>query len=298
MIFLTQHALAFRAALRRLFASPLNTVLSLIVIGAALSLPSAGWVLLDNVQEIAGHTASDPQISIFMTTDVAPQDLAEIKKRLTDSSAGRWHLVTKEEALKKLQENNEMSEVISSLPSNPLPDAFVVELANTQPDAAEALADTFSKWPKVAHVQLDSAWVKRLDLFLQIGRLTVLLLASLFGGALIAVTFNTIRLQILAQADEIEVAKLLGATDAYVSRPFLYFGAVQGLLGGGFSLLLLLAAGHLLSPPVHELVSLYGGGFTLKGLSPMTATLIACIGALLGWLGAQFSVAMHVRRAP
>ena len=122
------------------------------------------------------------------------------------------------------------------------------------------------------------------------------MLAGLFAGALVVVTFNTIRLQILAHAAEIEVAKLIGATDAFVRRPFQYFGALQGALGGLFAALLVSMAGLLLEAPVSELVALYGGGFALRGLSLASIAVLMSIGAGLGWLGAQLSVAIHLRR--
>ena len=189
-----------------------------------------------------------------------------------------------------------MGEIIASLPKNPLPDAFIVEPSDTGPEALERLAKSFSEWPKVAHVQLDSAWVRRFDALLRIGKLSVSLLAALFAGALVAVTFNTIRLQILAQSAEIEVARLIGATDAFIRRPFLYFGALQGLLGGLFAALLVALAGQLLAAPVGELIALYGGNFVLRQLSPENIAALCGIGAALGWLGAQLSVAIHLRR--
>ena len=189
-----------------------------------------------------------------------------------------------------------MAEIIASLPKNPLPDAFIVEPTDTRPDSLEKLAKSFTAWPKVAHVQLDSTWVKRFDTFLRIGKLSITLLASLFGGALVAVTFNTIRLQILAQAAEIEVAKLIGATDAFIRRPFHYFGALQGALGGLFAALLVAIGGQLLSAPLGELISLYSGDFSLHGLTPGGIAALTALGGVLGWLGAGLSVAIHLRR--
>ena len=294
--FISQHLAALYGAFRRLVAAPLSTILSLLVIGTALALPSAGWVVLDNSSTIAGNASGVQQISLFMTLDADKKDVAEIKSRLRDAALGAWRFVAKDEALQHLKSSEGMAEIIESLPKNPLPDAFVVEPANTEPESLEGLAKTFSAWPKVAHVQLDSAWVKRFNAFLQIGKLSVVMLAGLFAGALVVVTFNTIRLQILAHAAEIEVAKLIGATDAFVRRPFQYFGALQGALGGLFAALLVSMAGLLLEAPVSELVALYGGGFALRGLSLASIAVLMSIGAGLGWLGAQLSVAIHLRR--
>lgn len=293
--FFSQQSAALRNALIRLAAAPLNTTLSLLVIGMALALPCAGWVVLDNLRGVAGSASGVQQISIFMAMDASRKDVGEIESRLRNAKPGKWRLVSKDEALKRLQASEGMSEIIASLPKNPLPDAFVVEPADAQPESLERLAASFSGWPKVAHVQLDSAWVKRFDAFLRIGRLAITLLASLLAGALVAVTFNTIRLQILAQAAVIEVAKLIGATDAFIRRPFLYFGAMQGALGGLLAAMLVTLSGRFLGTPVAELVALYGSNFDLLGLTPGSVATLAAIGALLGWLGAYLSVSIHLR---
>jgi len=293
--YVSQHFAAFKSALRRLATSPLNTLLSLVVIGAALALPAAGWVVLDNLQHLAGNTSRTQQISVFMATDASRKDVAEVESRLRDIAAGEWRFVSREDALKRMQATEGMAEIVAGLHKNPLPDAFFVEPADPQPETLERLAAIFKSWPKVAHVQLDSAWSKRFDAFLRIGKLAVTLLAGLFAGALIAVTFNTIRLQILAQAAEIEVARLVGATDAFIRRPFHYFGALQGALGGLFAVALIATCGILLSGPVAELLALYSAGFTPRGLSLPHAGIVIGSGAALGWLGAQISVTLHLR---
>lgn len=293
---IAQHLAALRDALRRLAAAPLNTALSLLVIGIALTLPSAGWLALENLRMVAGGSSNSQQISIFLTLDASKRDVGEIETRLRAAGAGTWHFVAKEDALKRLQATEGMAEIVASLPRNPLPDAFVVEPGDLRPDALEALAKTFAGWPKVAHVQLDSAWIKRFDAFLRIARLAMTMLAGLFAAALVAVTFNTIRLQILAQAAEIEVARLIGATDAFIRRPFQYFGALEGALGGLLAAALVAIGQRLLAAPVAELAALYGGSFALRGLSLGETALLAAAGAALGWLGAQISVAIHLRR--
>ena len=294
--FFAQHFAALRDALRRLLATPLNTVLSLIVIGSALALPSAGWVVIDNLRSLSGNASGSQQISIFMALEAGRKDLGEIETRLLQSRVDNWRFVSREEALRRLQATKGMREIIASLPKNPLPDAFIVEPADAGPDTLEALAKTFSGWPGVAHVQLDSAWVRRLDAFLRIGKLSVSLLGALFAGALVAVTFNTIRLQILAQSAEIEVARLIGATDAFIRRPFLYFGAFQGALGGLFAVMLVMLVVRLLTAPVGELIALYGGSFTLRQPGPENIAELVGMGAVLGWLGALLSVAIHQRQ--
>ncbi len=293
---LGHHLAALRDALRRLAAAPLGTLLSLLVIGVALTLPTAGWLAIENLRSLAGDTPGVQQISIFLSLDAGPREVAEIESRLKDAAPGSARFVPRAEALARLREAEGMADIIGSLPKNPLPDAFVVTPADSQPESLERLAEAFAAWPKVADVQLDSAWVKRLDAILRLGRLVVILLAVLFAGALVTITFNTIRLQILAQAAEIEVAKLIGATDSYIQRPLHYFGLLQGALGGLCAALLVAAGIHLLTPAVAELARLYGGGFTLRGLSAEAIGALAASGGALGWLGAKISALIHLRR--
>ena len=295
--FVTQHVAALKSAARRLTGSPLNTLLALFVIGIALALPSTGWVILTNLRELAGNASGVQQISLFMTIDADKKDVEDIEARLKAQNIGQWRFVSRDDALANLQASEGMADIVASLPKNPLPHAFIVEPDHRTSDALEALAAEYVGWPKVAHVQLDSAWVERLHALLALGRSAVLMLAGLLGFALVVVTFNTIRLQILAHANEIEVARLIGATDAFVRRPYLYFGTLQGALGGLFAAALVAVGLHLLSPPVAELVTLYGGNFTLRGLSPLGVGLLTAGGALLGWLGALLSLAIHLRHS-
>jgi len=293
---LAQHLAAIRDACRRLLAAPLNSLLSLLVIGIALTLPTAGWLVIDNLRTLSGDLPGVQQISIFLSLEAGKRELAEIESRLQSGKVGKWRLVARDEALKRLQAAEGMADIIASLPRNPLPDAFVVTPADSQPAELERLAKTFSGWPKVAHVQLDSAWVKRFDALLRLGRLIVMLLGVLFAGALVTITFNTIRLQILAQAAEIEVARLIGATDDYIQRPLYYFGLLQGALGGLFAALLVGIGFHFLAPLVAELAQLYGANFALRGLSALHVATLTATGATLGWLGARISALMHLRR--
>ncbi len=195
-----------------------------------------------------------------------------------------------------MQASEGMAEIVASLPRNPLPDAFIIEPTNSEPEALEILRKEIAGWPKVAHVQLDSAWVKRFDAFLRLGKLALALLAGLFAAGLVAVTFNTIRLQVMAQSAEIEVARMIGATDGFIRRPFYYFGALQGALGGMLAAALVIGALRLLAGPVGELAALYGGAYSLKLPGLPEVVVLTGVGALLGWLGAQLSVSLSLRK--
>ena len=292
----SQHRAALGSALRRLGASPLNTLLSLLVIGIALTLPGFGYVILDNLRDLGQSASGVQQISVFMQLEVGKKDVGEIESRLRQTASGKWRFVPKEEALKRMQASEGMAEIVASLPRNPLPDAFIVEPTNTDPQALEVLKKELATWPKVAHVQLDSAWVKRFDAFLKLGKLALTLLAGLFAAGLVAVTFTTIRLQVMAQAAEIEVARMIGATDAFIRRPFYYFGALQGALGGLLAAGLVVGGLRLLAGPVADLAVLYGGSFALRVPAALEIGVLTSAGALLGWLGAQLSVSLSLRK--
>ena len=293
---LAQHQAACGRAVRRLLAAPLNTLLSLLVIGIALTIPAFGYLVLDSLRQLGHGAAGSQQVSVFMALEAGRKDVAESEARLQAAAPGRWRFVPRDEALARLKDNEGMAEIVASLPRNPLPDAFVVEPPNTAPEALEVLKKEIAGWPRVEHVQLDSAWVRRFDAFLRLGRLALAMLAAVFAAGLVAVTFNTIRLQVLGHAAEIEVARMIGATDAFISRPFHYFGALQGAAGGLLAAVLVALGLALLAAPVDELAALYGAQFALRGPGAGEVLALVALGGLLGWLGGQLSVRLSLRK--
>jgi cell division transport system permease protein len=200
--------------------------------------------------------------------------------------------VPREQALSELRSVEGVAELAAALGHNPLPDAFVV---TAREPSIDALAADLAKLPGVAHVQADALWARRLAGLARIVRLGLGLLAALLGAGLVAVTFNTIRLQILTQRDEIEVSKLIGATDAFIRRPFYYLGLLQGVAGGLIALALVAAALSLLNREVRPLAESYGSGFRFASLPFDDAVAVVAFAGLLGWLGAQLSVGRHLR---
>ena len=285
-----QHLAALARAARRLTDSPLSTLLSILVIGIAMTLPAAGYLYLDNLKALGASSGNAQQMSLFMDTGASEKMRVDIERRLEATLPGQWRFVSRDAALRQMEANEGMAEIVASLPKNPLPDAFILEPDSADPERLESLHTILSAWPGVAHVQLDSAWIKRFDAFLRLGRLAAHLLTFILAVGLIAVTFNTIRLQVLGQAEEIEVARLIGATDAFIRRPFCYSGVLQVALGGLTAALLLLASTLALTPPVARLAALYGSAFVLRGPSFLHSLALIVSGAALGWLGAQLSV--------
>jgi cell division transport system permease protein len=292
---LAQHIRVLGSTLLRLFATPVSSLMNILVIGIALSLPTGVYVLLKNVQSLANQVAGTPQISVFLTMNASKDDIARIGKKLQQHIAvDHIEYVSREQALEQLKHSTGLADVIGGLTQNPLPDAYVVYPKKPDAETLEALRDELQKWPKLEKVQLDSAWARKLDALLKFARLAVLTLAALLSVALVAITFNTIRLQILTRRDEIEVSKLIGATNAFIRRPFLYFGLLQGLFGGAAAWLIITASLTLLNNSLSGLARLYASDFILHTLSASNSLALLGFSACLGWLGAWLSVAQHL----
>ena len=292
---LTQHARCFVATLAKLAATPLGSVLNIIVIGIALSLPVVLYVVIGNLQASSNHLAAEPQISMFMALDASRAEVAQIESRLKQNSrVQRYRFVPRDQALRELRQSSGLADVIDGLPQNPLPDAFVVNATDNAPQALDALRDEITRWPRVDHAQLDAAWARRLDATLRFGRLVVTILGGLLAVALVAVTFNIIRLQVLTQREEVEVIKLIGATDAFIRRPFLYYGALQGCAGGAVAWLIVSGGVWLINRNLGELSHVYASLIQLKHLPPADGLSLLLIAAVLGWFGAWLSVGRHL----
>lgn len=292
---LRQHWLGFTATLARLVRTPLASLLNIGVVGAALALPLALYVVLVNVQDIARDSSPAPQVSLFLLVEAQDTDTREIASRLQrHAGVSKFRFIPRAQALDDLKARSGLTDVISSLGRNPLPDGFVVDAKENTVAALERLRDEFKAWPKIEHVQLDSAWARRLDATLQLARLVVLVLGVLLACALVAVTFNTIRLQILTQRAEIEVAKLIGATNPFIRRPFLYYGTVLGLAGGASSWLITWGGLYLLNERLAGLAEFYGANLKLHHLSAPDTLSLCLFAAALGWLGAWLSASRHL----
>lgn len=294
-IWLWQHVSTLAATLAKLARSPVASLLNIGVIGVALALPVGFYLGLVNLQGFSRELAADPQLSLFLALDASRSDVAQIESRLKQHPGVRkFSYISREQALREMKASTGLADVVDSLNHNPLPDALVVDARDSAPQTLETLRDEFKRWPKVAHVQLDSAWAKRLEAVLKLGRLAVLMLGTLLAFALVAITFNTIRLQILTQREEIEVAKLIGATDPFIRRPFLYYGAMLGLAGGLTAWMMVWAGVSLLNNGVADLSRLYGTHFQLRQLAREDSLSLLLFSAWLGWFGAWLSVSRHL----
>jgi cell division transport system permease protein len=281
--------------LRHMFVSPLAGIFNILVIGIAISLPAGMYVLLQNVQGLVTQLSSSPQISLFMSMDAKADDVDKLRKQLEQNPfIARVEFVARAQALEQLKQSTGLADVIGGLNQNPLPDAFIVYPKSSTAQSLDELRIELVKLPKVELAQLDSDWAYKLEALLKFGRMVALILASLLSFALIAITFNTIRLQILTQRDEIEVAKLIGATNNFIRRPYLYFGATQGLLGGVMAWIIITVSLLLLNHQLNALSQLYSSQFVLHPLSFGDSLTLLLFSMYLGWLGAWLSVARHL----
>jgi len=291
-----RHALAQHSSvLKRMFASPLAGILNILVIGIALSLPAGMYVILQNAQGLVAKLSDTPQISLFMSMNAKQADIDKVRKQLELHPAiAGIEFVNRTQALEQLKQNSGLADLIGGLSQNPLPDAFIVHPKSSDAQTLDKLRDELAKLSMIERAQMDSAWAYKLEALLKFGRIIVLILASLLSLALVAITFNTIRLQILTQREEIEVSKLIGATNAFIRRPFLYFGATQGLLGGMTAWIIISISLFLLNQQLIVLSRLYASQFILQPLSLGDSLTLLMFSIYLGWLGAWLSVARHL----
>jgi cell division transport system permease protein len=293
---LSHHRQALMATLMRMGKTPFATLFAIIAIGVALSLPAGLFVLLHNVTRLAAGLPAQPEISIFMQQNASDSDISSIRQRLqarTDFASIRF--IPRAEALATLSKQAGISDLTAGLSDNPLPDSWVIIPMQADAQNLARIATDIRSWPQVAEVQDDSQWAQRLTALLGLGRNLVWVLASLLGAALVAVSGNTIRLQILTRREEIEVSRLIGATDRYIRRPFLYFGVVQGLFGGLIAWLIIVVSILLLDQQASKLAALYASPFHLTGLDWMETGILLAIAAALGWLGAYLAVSRSLR---
>jgi len=292
----TQHHLdSLVTAWQRLRAQPLASAFSILVIGIALSLPTGLYLLISNLDRASSSLSEHTEMTVFLKPKIetaAALGLAEALRN--EPGIRKLRFVSREDALLELQRSG-LDDVLTSLSSNPLPHALVIEPTQVHPEHIRRLGQQLRQRPEVDTIASAEAWAHRLAALLDFGVGLTWMLGTVLALSLAAITGNTIRLQIYARRDEIEISRLIGATDRFIRRPFLYFGALQGLLGGLAALILSGLAILWLNQSVAELASTYGSSFRLAHLdAPISLLLLAC-GALLGLAGAWLSVAYTLR---
>lgn len=295
---LSRHLQTLIGALGRLLHQPMATLLTVLVMGIALALPACLNVLVRNAQAASGSWAQALDLSVYLKSsvdDAAANRLAQKLRQRSDIKTVR--VIDADDALKEFREHSGFGEALEALSDNPLPNTLVITPADAavSPEALDALKAELVKLDEVDLVQLDTDWVQRYLAMLDTVRRLVNMVAVLLAVGVVVIVGNTIRLDIQNRRDEIEVTKLVGGSDAFVRRPFLYCGFWYGLGGGLLAWLVVAIAVALLASPVQRIAGLYGSSFALSGLGFTGGLSLLLAGVLLGWVGSFVAATRHLR---
>ena len=290
------HRLSAADSLLRVLNNPGSSLLTWLVIGIALALPMGLSVALDNISAVSASWETPAQISLFLQDGVPPERARELASELrAREDVGDTHLVTREEALAEFRTLSGFSDVLASLQENPLPDLILVTpAAELDQSQVAPLREALNGIPEVAEAVLDMAWLQRLNSLMELGRRLVLAVGGMLIVGVLLILGNTIRLAIESRREEIVVVKLVGGSNGFVRRPFLYTGLWYGVGGGALAAVLVMAALWFLEEPIGELVVLYQSAFELSGLGIMGALNLVILGGLLGLAGAWLAVSRHL----
>lgn len=296
--YFTHHLWVLVSSLGTLWRTPLATLMTASVIGIALALPAGLHVLLQNVQQLSTGWEGTAQMSLFLKSGVPEKRIQSLAKKLRGwDGVAEVRYISREQALEEFRELSGFGGALDSLDENPLPAVLVLRPTSeaAEPAQMELLLGRVKELQPVDLAQLDMEWVRRLSGIIELGKRGVLLLGGLLGLAILLVVGNTIRLTILSRTQEIIVTKLIGGTNAFIRRPFLYTGLWYGILGAVMAWLLVATLLGLLSDPVSRLSFLYNSQFSLGGLDLETVFILLASGMALGLLGSWLAVGKHLQ---
>jgi len=296
---LMRHAQTAVGSLGRLSQQKLATAFTMLVIGVALALPAGFHMLVSNAQIATGSWNRSLELTVFFKRPTSQEDAqrtAERVKQRRDVESVQF--ISADDGLKDFRHQSGLGTAIDALSENPLPHSLIVtpRADAASPDQLSALANDLRSMPSVDVVQLDTAWVERLQAILQTAQRGLWLVACVLAIGVLVIVGNTIRLDIQNRRDEIEITKLVGGTDAFVRRPFLYNGIWYGLGGGILAWIISAIGAALLRPPIERLAGLYGSDFSLAGLDLRSTGVLLLSALALGWFGSYISASTHLRR--
>jgi len=292
-----RHLQVFFYTLGQLWRAPGPTLLTVGVIAITLALPAGLYVLLDNVSALSAEWEGGARISLYLkpgTGEERARTLAAELRQLP-GVAGVEH-ITAAAALAEFKRLSGFGDALAALDSNPLPPVLLVQPAagSLGAEALQRLVGELGKRPGVDLAQLDAGWVQRLHALLRLAQRGVLIVGALLAVAVLLIVGNTVRLAVLNRRDEIQIISLVGGTAAFIRRPFLYAGVLQGLLGAAGAWGLVHLALTLLSGPVERLGALYATHIGLQGLDPAATALMLVGGGAIGWLASWLAVGRHL----
>ena len=294
-----RHMQALLGSLGRLARQPFATLLTVLVIAIALALPAALYLVVSNMRGVTAGLDDTVQLSAYLSMSTTDAQAKRISSAIAEKTGvSGTELVSPDEGLAEFRKLSGIGDALKALPENPLPWLVKVRPApprDTAP-AVESLAAEIRKMEGVDLVEADTAWVRRLHALEDAMQQLVLLVAGVLAAGVLGIVGNTIRLEINGRRAEIEVTKLVGGSNAFVRRPFLYSGLWQGLAGGLLALGFITGGLVALEPFIARLAAAYGSTFALQGLSIREWPVVVGGGALLGFLGAWLAAGYHLRR--
>ncbi len=300
IVWLTRHLQTMVGSLGELSRNPFSSLLSISVIAIALALPGGMFAALDNVHKFTSEFEHGAKISLFLTPEISIKQAKVLQISLSQhKDIKRIEIITPDQAMEEFKLKSGLKEALDSLSENPLP---VVLLAYPKDEVARSpkklagLINELGKLKPVELSQFDLEWIKRLTAFLQLATRAVWVIAIILGLGVFLVIGNTIRLAIVNRQEEIRIIKLIGGTDAFVRRSFVYSGMLQGLFGGLLALLVIFLLFSFTSKPVSSLSSMYSIDITLDSLQFLPSMILVSSGALLGWLSARVTVGVYLRQ--
>lgn len=292
------HRSSGRDSLTRLLQTPLQSMLTWMVIAIALALPTGLYLGLQSLQKLGDGWQDSAQMSVFLERGAKPTAVERFQEWLEkDAEVSSFDSISPANALAEFQRFSGLGDVLNSLDENPLPTVYVIQPAVTvnSPEQLSMLRQRIEANPLVDNVQLDLGWLRRLHEILSLGERIVISLAGLLSLGVLLIIGNTMRLAIENRREEIVVTKMVGGTNGFVRRPFLYTGFWYGVGGGLLALFLILFIGLWLSNPVNNLVTLYESEYSLSGMGFDTVLALLAVSGFLGWLGAWIAVSRHLR---
>lgn len=296
-MYFVRHLQVALNSLGRLYRLPLASLMTAAVLGIAMALPAGLYLLTGNIQRLSNQWDGNINISLFLKQNISIEEANRLADRLHDwQEIKSLQVITPQQALDEFRQLSGFGEVFDALLENPLPSVLAVEPADESGNAiaAKRLLERLQAIPEVDLAQLDLQWVKRFNAIVNIIRHTIWVLAALLSLAVLLIIGNTIRLEIQNRRDEIEITKLIGATNSFIRRPFLYAGLWYGFIGAILGGLMVQLALWQLHAPVKQLAGLYQSDFILQSFSSLQALLLLIFGTLLGLLGAWLAVGRHL----
>ncbi len=285
-------------SLGRLYRQPIATLMTATVIAIALALPVGLYIGLANIGQVSSGWDGSTQISLFLHTHVKQRDAQKLKHRLEKyKDIKKVEIIDKEKGLQQFKEISGFGDALKYLDHNPLPIVLIVHprILENQPDRTARLVKKLGKNKLVEIAQLDVQWVKRLYTFIEIANRSIWVISSMLAIAVLLIIGNTIRLDIQNRREEIEVSKLIGASDAFIRRPFLYTGFWYGAIGGILAWIITLLSLMMMEEPIHKLALLYHSDFRLSGLGGGNTLLLILFSCTLGLIGSWIAVSRHLK---